>query len=290
MFGYVIPDKPNMFIKDFYAFRAFYCGLCKAIGKQSNTLMRFTTNYDATILNVLVHNLLDKKVEYKPQRCILHPLRKRDMICVDEVTLAVADINTLLTYYKIKDNILDNDKKFKSKTAKLFVNKSYKKAKKRHPFASKIIEEEYLNLNTLEKENCSSIDKVSHCFASMLERLGVYLTKNESYEAKTVFYCLGKWVYLIDALDDLDKDASKNRYNPWIANNGEFTNSTEFIEKNRENITAILKNTIILLKENYDKLPMPVQEGVLTNTFYYGLEMQTDRVIRRDKKCQKTRL
>ncbi len=290
MFGYVIPDKPNMYIKDFYAFRAYYCGLCKAIGKRCGQLMRFSTNYDMTIFNVLAHNLLNCKVEYKRQRCVLHPISKRDMIVVDEISLSVADINTLLTYYKIQDNILDKDRRFATKTAKLFVKKSYKKAKNRHPDADTIIKEEYAKLNALEKENCSSLDIVSDCFAKMLERLGVYITKNDSYEARTVFYCLGKWVYLIDALDDIEKDAEKNRYNPWIAALGACDNAESFININRDYVNLVMKNTIALLKENYDKLPMPIQEGILTNTFYYGLEMQTNRVIRRDKKCQKTRL
>lgn len=290
MFGYVIPDKPNMFIKDFYAFRAYYCGLCKAIGKRAGCLMRFTTNYDSTILNVLVHNLLNKKVEYKRQRCILHPFKKREVIAMDDVSLIVADINVLLTYHKIRDDILDNDKKGRNKTIKLFVNKHYKKAAKRHPEADKIIIEEYNKLNMLEQKNCKILDEVSECFAKLLERLGVYITKNDSYEAKTLFYCIGKWIYLIDALDDTDDDFKKGRYNPWIASLGDFTNSTDFIKKHKEYINIVLKNLIEVLKDSYDKLPMPVQEGILTNTFYYGLEMQTERVLRRDKKCQKTRL
>lgn len=290
MFGYVIPDKPNMFIKDYFAFRAFYCGLCKAIGKRYGCLMRFTTNYDSTILNILVHNLLNKPVEYKKQRCILHPFRKREMVVIDEISLSVADINVLLTYHKLRDNILDNDGKLKNKTAKIFVNKHYKKAKKRHFEADKIIAEEYAKLNELERNNCKNIDEISDCFAKLLERLGVYLTNKSSFESNAVFYCIGKWVYLIDALDDTDDDFKKGRYNPWIASLGNFTDSKTFIENNKEFVNILLKNTIEILKENYDKLPMPIEEGVLTNTFYYGLEMQTNKVIRRDKKCQKTRL
>ncbi len=289
MFGYVIPDKPNMFIKDFYAFRAFYCGLCKAIGKQSGCLMRFATNYDMTILNVFVHNVCNKPVEYTPQRCILHPFRKREMIKLDELSLAVADVNTLLTYHKLQDNIVDSDKVFRSKTARLFVKKSFKKALKRHKEANTIIEREYKRLNELEKNNCSSIDEVSDAFATLLADIVVYLTKSDKEEVKSVAYCLGKWVYLIDALDDIEKDHENNRYNPWISALG-FSDIESFLEKNRDYVNIIMKNLIALLKENYDKLPMPIQEGVLSNTFYYGLEMQTDRVLRREQKCQKTRL
>lgn len=290
MFGYVIPDKPNLFIKDYYAFKAYYCGLCKATGKRAGTLMRLTTNYDSTILNILVHNVVNKEVEVKPQRCILHPFSKKAMIVYDDITLSVADTNILLLFYKLSDNIIDNDGKFKNKTARKFFKRSYKKARKRHPQLDKIIFDGYEALREKERENCKSIDLVSDCFATLLSKLGVYLCGKSSYELDTVFYCLGKWIYLIDALDDLESDFKKSRYNPWIASFGEFENAKDFIEKNKLDIERIMYATIDLLIECYNKLDMPVQEGVLTNTFYYGLKMQTERVLRRETKCHKTRL
>lgn len=50
MFGYVIPDKPNMLVKDLSEYRAYYCGLCKAIGKSYSEKARFLTGYDCTFL------------------------------------------------------------------------------------------------------------------------------------------------------------------------------------------------------------------------------------------------
>ena len=290
MFGYVIPDKPNLFIKDYYAFKAFYCGLCKATGKRAGTFMRLTTNYDSTILNIFVHNVVNKSVELSEQRCILHPFSKKTMIVYDDLTLSVADINVLLLYYKVCDNILDKDDPLKNKSFRRFMKRSYKKAAKRHPYADKVISRYYDELRQKESESCESIDCVSDSFASMLREVGAYLCDNHSYEVETVFYCLGKWIYLIDALDDLDEDYKKLRYNPWIAHFNDFTNANEFIEKHRENIESALNQVINLLIECYDKLDMPVQEGVLTNTFYYGLKMQTEKILRRDKNCQKTRL
>ena len=75
MYGYIIPDKPNMYIKDFTYFRAFYCGLCKSIGSKCGQLARFSTNYDMTFYNILLHNILDKKVEISNETCILNPVR-----------------------------------------------------------------------------------------------------------------------------------------------------------------------------------------------------------------------
>lgn len=290
MFGYVIPDKPNLFIKDFYAFRAFYCGLCKATGKQSGTLMRFATNYDATILNILVHNVVNKSVEIKKQRCILHPFRKREMIVVDDLTKKVADCNTLLMYYKLLDNVIDGDSVTKCKAIKNLLWRKFKSARKRHPSAVQIITSNYTSLTLHENDNTANIDEVSDCFGNMMKKLGEYLTDNASYEVGMVFYCLGKWVYLIDALDDYDEDLKNDRYNPWHAYFGDYSDKTSLIKDKKSEILAIFNGIIDVLVDNYDTIDMPVQEGVLTNTFYYGLKMQTNRIISGDKKCQKTRL
>lgn len=290
MFGYVIPDKPNLFIKDFYAFRAFYCGLCKATGKQSGTLMRFATNYDATILNILAHNLVNKSVEIKKQRCILHPFRRREMIVVDDLTRKVADVNTLLMYYKLTDNIMDGDSVLKCKAVKNLLWRKFKRARRSHPEAVGIITQNYTALAIHEEEKTTSIDEVAHCFGKMLQDLGEYITGRREHEVGMVFYCLGKWVYLIDALDDYDEDKGQNRYNPWIACFGEFSDKSAFIKAKKSEISSIINGLIKILIENYDQLDMPVQEGVLTNTFYYGLKMQTERIISGEKKCQKTRL
>ena len=290
MFGYVIPDKPNLFIKDFYAFRAFYCGLCKATGKQSGTLMRFATNYDATILNILAHNIVNKGVEIKKQRCVLHPFKKREIIVVDDLTKTVADINTLLMYYKLNDNIVDNDGVFKCKTVKSLLWRKFKKARGRHPKAVDIITSSYTALLIHENDNTSSIDVVSDCFGGMLRDLGAYVTGVNTHEVSTLFYCLGKWIYLIDALDDYDEDLLDDRYNPWIASFGKFDSKRDLIKSKKQEIETIINGVINVLIENYDTLEMPVQEGVLTNTFYYGLKMQTNRILSGDKKCQKTRL
>lgn len=290
MFGYVIPDKPNLFIKDFYAFRAFYCGLCKATGKQSGMLMRFATNYDATILNILVHNIVNKDVEIKKQRCILHPFTRKEMIVVDDLTRKVADVNTLLMYFKLYDNILDGDDVKKCKTIKKLLWRKFKRARKLHPLAVRAITLNYTTLILHENDNTTNIDEVSDCFGSMLRSLGEYLTENTSHEVGMVFYCLGKWVYLIDALDDYDDDIKNDRYNPWRACFGVYPDKKSFIEDKKSEILSIINGVIDVLIENYDTLDMPVQEGVLTNTFYYGLKMQTNRIISGDKKCQKTRL
>ena len=53
MFGYVNVYKDELKIKDYDTYRAYYCGLCKMLGKRHNALARLSLNYDLTFLAVL---------------------------------------------------------------------------------------------------------------------------------------------------------------------------------------------------------------------------------------------
>ena len=83
MFGYVIPDKPNMLVKDLSEYRAYYCGLCKAIGKSYSEKARLLTNYDCTFLAAFLHNLYVEMPKFNDEVCILNPVKKKT-VCVSE--------------------------------------------------------------------------------------------------------------------------------------------------------------------------------------------------------------
>ena len=97
MFGYVIPDKNNMYIKDFNVFQAYYCGLCKALSRSGSQLTRLCTNYDTTFYNALVHSLTDTEVKFERRLCLING-RKKTVVVTDELTRKVADLSVLLVY------------------------------------------------------------------------------------------------------------------------------------------------------------------------------------------------
>ena len=141
MFGYVIPDKMNMFVKDYYNYKAYYCGLCKRIGKDCSQLMRISTNYDMVFFDMFCHAVLDIKPNYKNEPCILSP-KKKSIVKGDELTDKIVDINTLLIYYKLLDDKLDSNKPSiaKSMARGLVVSSQYKKAKKNFPELDKLFD------------------------------------------------------------------------------------------------------------------------------------------------------
>lgn len=285
MFGYVVIDKPNILIKDYQTYRSYYCGLCKAIGKQNGHAMRFTLNYDIVLLSLLGHNYDNVDPEFCEGRCIVHPLGKKiSYVKNNDILCKIADINTILAYYKVLDDVIDENK---HKLLKSALSGRYKKAKKRIPVFDERIKAGYERLREYEK-NKVDYSVLADCFGSMLLSVADTLTESADNNLRELLFNLGKWIYIIDAFDDMKKDSGKN-FNPFLSVVKEWDN------KIFDEVEAIIRPKLYQVIENiinvYNKMEIKISEGALSNIIYLGLKARTEFVLtRREEKCQKIRL
>ena len=286
MFGYVIPDKENMYIKDFNVFQGYYCGLCRALGKTGGPMTRLCTSYDVTFYSVLLHSIagVDPKIERKV--CGLN-CKKKPMIEVDDLSLKSADVAVLLTYYNVADDIEDG--KRSRLPIKWRLNLRKKAASKRMPEVDKLLKREFGRLSKLEKENSDSIDMVADCTAVVMRDMTRLLVEtDENIDLFT--YNLGRLIYLLDAVDDVLEDSKKGRYNVIVNNFGKCEDKAEYLEKNQEELGFLLRSTYNRMVESYNKMDIKVGEGVLSNTIYLGLNLQIERLLKGVEKCHTIRL
>lgn len=286
MFGYVIPDKNNMYIKDFNVFQAYYCGLCKALSRSGSQLSRLCTNYDTTFYNALLHSLTDTEVKIERKLCLING-KKKPVIVMDDLTRKVADLSVLLVYYNALDDVHDGKK---SRAAVVGVLAARKRAAARRlKEADALMKESFRKLDILEKRNSAQLDLVADCFASLMRDVTRTLIPTDEH-IDTFMYNLGRLVYFFDAADDMEKDAKKGRYNPLIAAYGKCDTKAEFLEKNAQELDFLLRSTYNKLVGAYNHMHIVVSEGMLSNTVYLGLNMQMERLLKGDDKCQVTRL
>lgn len=286
MFGYVIPDKNNMYIKDFNVFQAYYCGLCKALSRSGSQLSRLCTNYDTTFYNALLHSLTDTEVKIERKLCLING-KKKPVIVTDDLTRKVADLSVLLVYYNALDDVHDGKK---SRAAVVGVLAARKRAAARRlKEADALMKESFRKLDILEKRNSAQLDLVADCFASLMRDVTRTLIPTDAH-IDTFMYNLGRLVYFFDAADDVEKDAKKGRYNPLIAAYGKCDTKAEFLEKNAQELDFLLRSTYNKLVGAYNHMHIVVSEGMLSNTVYLGLNMQMERLLKGDDKCQVTRL
>ena len=291
MFGYVVPDKPNMFIKDFTLYRAFYCGLCKTIGKNCGQFMRMTTNYDMTFFNVFIHALTGTAVEISNEVCILNPVRKKSVVKPNPLMLSVMDANTILAHYKAVDDVADDKSAGKKIADAMVIRRHFRKACKRNPEMADIIRCGSTELNRLESEGCENVDLVAHQFATILKELTRLLAKEDYSEAAgDLMYNLGRWVYFADAFDDADEDAKKGEYNAFLIGY-EYKDRPSFVSDKGKDAAFVLNCCYREIMNAFDNVKLKAYEGVVTNIIWYGLKEQTDKLLRRTDKCkQKTRI
>ena len=261
MFGYVKTDMPNMFVKDTVLYKAMYCGLCKGIGIVCGTKGRLLLNYDLTFLSLLVHNLLNVDVKIEKQRCIIHHIKKRPVAVPDKVTERIGALNVILAYHKLNDDVIDAGK---GKFRRVVFLSAYKKAKKSEPVLDKIVEKHYKDLLAYEKAKGDSIDLSADPFATMMQ--GIM-----------------KWIYLVDAIDDFDKDKKKNNFNVFINSYPEISSKDNLMREKGSEIIFVFGTVLSTIKNLVNKLNFKFNHDLIDNILLRGLPMQTKQVMENKK-------
>lgn len=277
MFGYVKTDLPNMYVKDTILYKATYCGLCKGIGKSCGTSGRFLLNYDLAFFSVLIHNLSNIDMKIEQQRCILHTISKRPVAVPDALTCRIAALNVILARYKLNDNIIDTGR---GKMKRLLFNSAYKKAKKAEPQLDKIVKERYDELLRLEKNACDSIDMSADPFGNMMKDISsLLLCEHATEQTDALFYALGKWIYLIDALDDFEKDKKGKSYNVFANAYMDCISKKQLLVNHSIDIETIFGSILVEIAELTEKLDYKFNHDLTDNVLLKGLREQTKKVM-----------
>lgn len=275
MFGYISPDRPYLFIKDEELYKAIYCGLCKSIGKGCGQTARTALTYDMTFVSALVHNIRHEDVEIKRAHCALHIIKKRPIAAVDETTVTLGMMNTVLAYYKLLDDKADGDKKA---ALRHLYKKGVRRATKKNPEIVKIIAEETRAQRDIEKAGCAIIDEACEPSAQMLKRLSIIaLGEYSTPVTERLFYDIGKWVYLADALDDYDKDVKKRRYNV-LYNAFGCASKKEAVEKNKDEIFFIFNTLFADMQGRVQNIDFKFNHDLTDNIIFRGIPLKTRKL------------
>lgn len=276
MFGYVRTDTPYLFIKDDTLYKAMYCGLCKGIGEACGNAARMGLSYDITFLSVILHNIAAQDVKIEKSHCLTHCIRARQMAEADEMTKQLGAFNTMLVYYKYTDDIADGDK---GKGKRWWFSSGYKRAKKLYPEIEKIVRGCMAAQQQAEESKTDSLDRAADASARLVAEVCDYILgeKRTDYTYK-LFYSVGKWIYLIDALDDYDKDIKKGAYNPFVLAYNEGGRCA-LIEKYKEEITFIFHSLFYDIRECLANIQFYFNRDLSDNILLRGLPMMTKKIM-----------
>ena len=284
MFGYVKTDVPNMYVKDTVLYKSMYCGLCKGIGKTCGLKGRFALNYDLTFLSIFFHNIMGVDVKIEKQKCIIHCIRNRPIAIPDSLTERIACLNVILAYHKLKDDIIDNNK---GRLKRAFFTSNYRRAKIKEPIFDEIVSKMYNDLLEFEKNNSDSIDMVSDPFGIMMVKVFKETLGEELFteDLSLLAYNLGKWIYLIDALDDFDKDKKKKNFNVFANCYKDILDKQDLIQQKQNDLIYIFGTILSDIEKLSNNIKYCFNHDLTDNVFIYGLKTETKRIME-NKKCK----
>lgn len=282
MFGYITPDKPELKIREFEVFRGYYCGVCKSIAKRAGHRGRCILSYDTAFLALLLDSLQKKPVAGSLKRCFVHPLKKRFIVTENSALEYASDINILLAYYNLKDKWQD-EKKLVGPAGMLLLRKGFNRVKQKHPMLVQDVQSELDNLQHLEQQQCDFMDEVSEPFAGLMRRVFEYGSENPSEKEALgwIGYNLGKWIYLMDAYEDIEDNIKSGSYNPLLTqfHYEKKEDVQAFRQRIREKTEFILIYSLSEMEKAFSLLDIQKNQGILENIVYQGLLVKTRNVL-----------
>jgi len=261
MFGYITIDKLELKVKDYYKYRAYYCGLCRTLKERHGRFGQMTLTYDMTFLILLLTSLYEKEPESGKNRCIAHPTKKHWMLW-NTFSEYAADLNIALAYYNFLDDWKD-EKKITGYAGAAYLKKPYQKIAEQYPRQCKAIAAGLEKLSACEAKKEENLDIVSDCFGEIMAELFVYQEDMWAESLKQIGYYLGKFIYLLDAYDDLLEDQKKENYNP--------LKSMSAQENFEQDCDDILQMMMAECAREMEKLPLVHEIEILRNIIYSGV-------------------
>ena len=274
MFGYLAPSKRDLKIWEFDVYNAYYCAICHAVKRRYGELPRLLLSYDAVLVAMLTENLVDRaaKPEFSTFRCLNNPLKKRNEVAPSYGIEYAADVMVFLGWLSLKDKKEDKDGANIFKEAAIvagekLLKRAGLKAAERLGEKANICFECIEEQSVLESAREVSVDKAADPTGRMMEEL-LDVSVEASSALREMGYHLGRYIYIIDAADDIEKDRESGTYNPLLL---------------KPIASEALKTAISLdlarVCDFADQLDLVNHKSIIDNIFYLGLRAKMDEVI-----------
>ena len=260
MFGYVTASLKELDKETEKRYGAVYCGICRRIRLQSGNVARICLSYDMAFLALLLMSLYEPEEEAGDKACSLHPIRKRPWIDNPYIQYA-ADMNVVLGYYNCLDD-WEDDRKFSAKVLAQHFGKHLPEIEARYPRQCQAIEDCIRQLSRLEEEGCSNPDEPASCFGRLMGELLTYEDDLWAPTLRQMGFYLGRFIYLLDAALDYEKDEKKGKYNPYLAMG---------TGKDWPRWEEYLILTMGRCTDFFEKLPLVQDKPLLDNILYSGV-------------------
>ena len=280
MFGYINADRSQLSKEDKQTYQSFYCGLCRELGKLAGFKGQMLLNYDLCFLAILLQSLYEPELRQEDFRCMIHPAKKKQGFSSEAMEYAAA-MDIILSYHSLMDNYTDDGSKL-SGLAAGSIKKEYDKIKDLYPRQTAAVETYIEKLSAAERARETNIDVVSSYTGEMLGELFNWKQDSWSKSLHCMGYYMGKFIYIIDAYDDIKKDERTGNYNPLLFLKRESPKEFETFVK--LNLTSLMTECA----KSFERLPIVDNVDILRNIIYSGVWTRYEYLQLKGKKKETT--
>lgn len=276
MFGYIVIHKPELKVREYESYHAAYCGLCRSLRKRHGLPGQMTLGYDMTFLALLLTGLYEPKTRTCVKGCLAHPGRRhacRENLFYDYA----ADMNVLLAYYKCLDDWQDERKAGRLLYA-LFLRGRIKELQKLYGKKIAKTRRALEELRELEKKKVYDLDRTAGLFGEIMAELFVFREDEWESRLRRMGFFFGKFIYLMDAYEDIEEDLKRGTYNPFA----QWYEKEDFEQR----CAAVLKMMMAEASRTFELLPIIKDAGILRNILYAGVWTRYGQVRQRRKETE----
>jgi hypothetical protein len=285
LFGYITVQKPELKIKEYDLYQSAYCGLCKELGRRFGPLSRMFLSYDFVFLALLIETANDDAFSICPGRCMLNPMKRKPILKDSSGIAYSAVMSVLFLHYKILDNIRDNPffRRWKWYFLYMLTYPAFRRAKREYPRQNSQIGEYMENVRKLENNHCAVLDEPAVLFGEILQKIGTEPIGDPAAKriAGEILKNMGRWIYILDAFEDLAEDEQNKAYNPLFYRFEKSDGEKIYAFRNRieGEVGFTLTQSLAAAGSAFALLENRNFNPVLHNIIYFGLRAKQQSII-----------
>lgn len=261
MFGYIMINKAEMKFREFDVYHSFYCGICRDLKRKYGASGQIALSYDMTFLAILLTGLYEPETVEGSCKCVAHPFEKHETRN-NIYTEYAADMNALFACYKCRDDWKDEKKFWKLVHGRMLEGKT---GKLQEGYGEKLEKISLLMQRFSEAEQAgeSDIDTMAGLFGRVMAEIVTPKEDEWAENLRAFGFFLGKFIYLCDAYEDVEKDRKRGTFNPLKAK----FERPDF----EEECKTILMMMMSECCREFEKLPILENVEILRNILYSGV-------------------
>lgn len=274
MFGFIEANIPALNEEQLQRYRGCYCGLCRSLKARHGQLSRVTLSFDMTFLVMLLSSMYEPEESAGEGRCGVHPIKSR-CYWQNKFTDYGADLNVALAYFNCLDDWKDEGNILRWFQAKL-MKRSYNRIAAQWPRQCGTIERCISELSAIEKKGGEDPDAAANCFGELMGELFVYRDSEVWAPRLRAFgAALGRFIYMMDACVDFEKDKKHGKYNPLVK-----MGKDSLTEEDKQLILKMLAGECSMI---FEQLPLLQDVDIMRNILYSGVWQQYAMALRKNK-------